>query len=89
MDFAICISGAIAGFAFGWFAAGYQHLLYRELSESPDAFLSGLAAKAVKEVSYHRELAADWTIRLGVGNGEGARGMEEGCSRCGRFRPDR
>ncbi len=30
MDFAICIAGAVLGFVFGWFAAGYQHLLYRE-----------------------------------------------------------
>ena len=26
--------------------------------------MSGLAAKAVKEVAYHRELSADWTIKL-------------------------
>ncbi len=66
----------------------YQHLLYRELADSPDPFLSGLAAKAVKEVSYHRELAADWTIRLGDGTEESARRMAEGLDWCWRFIPE-
>ena len=66
----------------------YQHLLYRELADSPDPFLSGLAAKAVKEVSYHRELAADWTIRLGDGTDESARRMAEGLDWCWRFIPE-
>lgn len=30
MDLALCAAGAVAGFGFGWFAAAYQHLLYRE-----------------------------------------------------------
>ena len=66
----------------------YQHLLYRELADSPDPFLSGLAAKAVKEVAYHRELAADWTIRLGDGTEESARRMAEGLDWCWRFIPE-
>ncbi|MEO7814703.1 MAG: 1,2-phenylacetyl-CoA epoxidase subunit PaaC [Sphingomicrobium sp.] len=66
----------------------YQHLLYRELSDSPDPFLSGLAAKAVKEVSYHRELAADWTIRLGDGTAESAARTAEGLDWCWRFIPE-
>ena len=66
----------------------YQHLLYRELSGSPDAFLSGLAAKAVKEVAYHRELASDWTIRLGDGTDESKARMAEGLDWCWRFIPE-
>ena len=66
----------------------YQHLLYRELADSPDPFLSGLAAKAVKEVAYHRELAADWTIRLGDGTEESAARMAEGLDWCWRFIPE-
>ena len=66
----------------------YQHLLYRELADSPDPFLSGLAAKAVKEVSYHRELAADWTIRLGDGTEESAARMADGLDWCWRFIPE-
>ena len=66
----------------------YQHLLYRELSASPDPFLAGLAAKAVKEVAYHRELASDWTIRLGDGTEESAARMAEGLDWCWRFVPE-
>ncbi len=66
----------------------YQHLLYRELSGSPDAFLSGLAAKAVKEVAYHRELASDWTIRLGGGTEESKARMADGLDWCWRFIPE-
>ena len=66
----------------------YQHLLYRELSASPDPFLAGLAAKAVKEVAYHRELASDWTIRLGDGTDESAARMAEGLDWCWRFVPE-
>jgi ring-1,2-phenylacetyl-CoA epoxidase subunit PaaC len=33
----------------------WQHMLYRDLADSPDKFLREFAAKAVKEVAYHRE----------------------------------
>jgi len=66
----------------------YQHILYRELAQSPDAFLSGLAAKAVKEVAYHRELASDWTIRLGDGTEESKARMADGLDWCWRFIPE-
>ena len=66
----------------------WQHMLYGELTESPDPFLSGLAAKAVKEVAYHRELASEWTIRLGDGTEESTRRMAEGIDWCWRFVPE-
>ncbi|MFJ9728132.1 1,2-phenylacetyl-CoA epoxidase subunit PaaC [Streptomyces sp. NPDC101209] len=44
----------------------YQHLLYTELA-SGDGQFAGLAAKAVKEVAYHRDHAEQWTLRLGDG----------------------
>ena len=66
----------------------WQHIHYRELSDSPDPFLRGLAQKAVKEVAYHRELAADWVIRLGDGTEESARRMAEGLDWCWRFIPE-
>lgn len=66
----------------------WQHILYRELIESPDQFLSELAAKAVKEVAYHRQLASEWTIRLGDGTEESARRMADGLDWCWRFVPE-
>ena len=66
----------------------WQHILYRELSESPDPFLRAIARKAVKEVAYHRELASDWVIRLGDGTEESARRMADGIDWCWRFVPE-
>ena len=42
----------------------------------------------MKEVAYHRELAAEWTIRLGDGTEESARRMAEGLDWCWRFVPE-
>ena len=48
----------------------YQLHLYRELATCADATLSGVAAKAVKEVAYHVDHAAHWVLRLGDGTDE-------------------
>ncbi len=66
----------------------WQHMLYRELATSSDPAIAGIAAKGVKEVAYHRELAADWVIRLGDGTEESARRMAEGLDWCWRFIPE-
>jgi ring-1,2-phenylacetyl-CoA epoxidase subunit PaaC len=63
----------------------WQHMLLQRLQQSSDQFLSEFAHKAVKEVAYHRELAADWTIRLGDGADESARRMAEGLDWMWRF----
>ncbi|MFF7935360.1 1,2-phenylacetyl-CoA epoxidase subunit PaaC [Streptomyces sp. NPDC007940] len=47
----------------------YQHLLYTELAAGDGPF-APLAAKAVKEVAYHRDHAEQWTLRLGDGTEE-------------------
>src|SRR4029078_3354242 len=36
----------------------WQHMLFQRLTEASDQFLREFAAKAVKEVAYHRELAS-------------------------------
>ena len=66
----------------------WQHMLLRDLTESPDKFLREFAAKAVKEVGYHRELASDWTIRLGDGTEESKQRMIDGIDWCWRFVPE-
>ncbi|CAL9517621.1 1,2-phenylacetyl-CoA epoxidase, subunit C [Streptomyces sp. enrichment culture] len=47
----------------------YQHLLHSELAAGDGPF-APLAAKAVKEVAYHRDHAEQWTLRLGDGTDE-------------------
>ena len=66
----------------------WQHMLLNRLTQSPDQFLREFAAKAVKEVAYHRELASEWTIRLGDGTEESARRMAEGLDWNWRFVPE-
>ena len=66
----------------------WQHMLYERLTASRDERIAAIAAKAVKEVAYHRELAADWAIRLGDGTDESARRMAEGLDWCWRFIPE-
>ena len=66
----------------------WQHLLLQRLTQSSDQFLTEFAHKAVKEVAYHRELASDWTIRLGDGTEESGSRMAEGLDWCWRFVPE-
>jgi ring-1,2-phenylacetyl-CoA epoxidase subunit PaaC len=66
----------------------WQHMHLQRLVNSTDRFLLEYAAKAVKEVAYHRELASEWTIRLGDGTDESARRMAEGLDWCWRFIPE-
>jgi ring-1,2-phenylacetyl-CoA epoxidase subunit PaaC len=66
----------------------WQHMLLQQLSGSSHEGIAAVAAKAVKEVAYHRELAADWVIRLGDGTEESARRMADGLDWCWRFVPE-
>jgi ring-1,2-phenylacetyl-CoA epoxidase subunit PaaC len=50
----------------------WQHMLYQRLADSSDQAIREVAAKAVKEVAYHREIAAEWVIRLGDGTEKAA-----------------
>jgi ring-1,2-phenylacetyl-CoA epoxidase subunit PaaC len=66
----------------------WQYMLLERLTQSSDRFLSEFAHKAVKEVAYHRELASEWTVRLGDGTEESAGRMAEGLDWCWRFIPE-
>jgi ring-1,2-phenylacetyl-CoA epoxidase subunit PaaC len=56
----------------------YQLALYERLAASSDETLAAIAAKAVKEVAYHRDHATQWTLRLGDGTDESHRRMQAG-----------
>ncbi|MEW2406660.1 1,2-phenylacetyl-CoA epoxidase subunit PaaC [Streptomyces griseoviridis] len=62
----------------------YQHLLYGQLAAGGSEF-AGLAAKAVKEVAYHRDHAEQWTLRLGDGTEVSHARMRAGCDALWRF----
>ncbi|WP_428934998.1 1,2-phenylacetyl-CoA epoxidase subunit PaaC [Streptomyces sp. ACT015] len=62
----------------------YQHLLYERLAAGEGEF-AGLAAKAVKEVAYHRDHAEQWTLRLGDGTDVSHTRMRAACEALWRF----
>jgi ring-1,2-phenylacetyl-CoA epoxidase subunit PaaC len=66
----------------------WQHMLLERLVQSSDKFMREFAAKAVKEVAYHRELSSEWTIRLGDGTEESSRRMADGLEWNWRFMPE-
>ena len=67
-DFAQTIARQLA-------ASVYLFELYTALQESSDETLAAIAAKAVKEVEYHRDHAVQWTLRLAGGTDESRRRM--------------
>jgi ring-1,2-phenylacetyl-CoA epoxidase subunit PaaC len=56
----------------------YQYELYDRLRLSRDETLAAIAAKAVKEVDYHRDHATQWTLRLGDGTPDSHIRMRDG-----------
>jgi ring-1,2-phenylacetyl-CoA epoxidase subunit PaaC len=62
----------------------YQRLLYGRLATG-DGPLTGLAAKAVKEVAYHQDHAEHWTLRLGDGTPESHERMQRACDALWRY----
>ena len=60
MDFAVLVTRLLV------FSAWRLELM-REAAGDTDPVLAAIAAKAVKELSYHRDYAAAWVIRLGDG----------------------
>jgi ring-1,2-phenylacetyl-CoA epoxidase subunit PaaC len=50
--------------------ASFQNYLYQALEKNSDEHLAAIAAKSVKELSYHIRWSADWVIRLGDGTEE-------------------
>ncbi|MEP6700680.1 MAG: 1,2-phenylacetyl-CoA epoxidase subunit PaaC [Bacteroidota bacterium] len=53
-----------------FFFSNYQYLLYQQLQNHKDEQLAAIAAKALKEVTYHLRWSSEWVIRLGDGTEE-------------------
>ena len=56
----------------------YRLALLDRLRDSRDPVLAAIAAKGVKEVTYHRDYAARWMMRLGDGTEESHRRAADG-----------
>jgi ring-1,2-phenylacetyl-CoA epoxidase subunit PaaC len=48
----------------------FQYLFYQQLQKSKDEQLAAIAAKSLKEVTYHLRWSSEWVIRLGDGTVE-------------------
>ncbi len=48
----------------------YQYYFYQQLQNSSDTRLAAIAAKSLKEVTYHLRWSSEWVIRLGDGTEE-------------------
>ncbi len=53
-----------------FFYSVYQFFLYEKMQHSKDEQLAGIAAKSLKEVTYHVTWSSEWVIRLGDGTTE-------------------
>jgi ring-1,2-phenylacetyl-CoA epoxidase subunit PaaC len=59
-------------------ASTWRLALFARLRDSRDAVLAALAAKGVPELTYHRDHAARWVLRLGDGTAESHRRAQAG-----------
>ncbi|MEO0600654.1 MAG: 1,2-phenylacetyl-CoA epoxidase subunit PaaC [Myxococcota bacterium] len=66
------------------FDTWYVELL-RRLVDSSDAELAAIAAKALKEATYHHRHSTEWVIRLGDGTEESHRRMQDALNAMWRF----
>ena len=53
-----------------FFFSAYQFLLYQRLQHATDEQIAAIAAKALKEVTYHQRWSSEWVVRLGDGTEE-------------------
>jgi ring-1,2-phenylacetyl-CoA epoxidase subunit PaaC len=66
----------------------WQQLRFDRLTQSADPQIAAIAAKAVKETTYHAELASEWVIRLGDGTEESHCRMVAGLDWTWRYVPE-
>jgi ring-1,2-phenylacetyl-CoA epoxidase subunit PaaC len=63
----------------------YHYYLFTELSSSSDTFLSALANKSLKEVTYHLKRSSEWMIRFGNGTAESKKRAQASINRLWRY----
>jgi ring-1,2-phenylacetyl-CoA epoxidase subunit PaaC len=56
--------------------SAYQVEMWKRLQASTDTELAAIAAKSIKESTYHLSHSADWVVRLGDGTEESHRRMQ-------------
>jgi ring-1,2-phenylacetyl-CoA epoxidase subunit PaaC len=68
-----------------WLTDSWQLALYEGLTQSSDARLAAIAAKAVKETRYHYRFSSGWLTRLGDGTEESHARLQRALNELWRF----
>jgi ring-1,2-phenylacetyl-CoA epoxidase subunit PaaC len=68
-----------------WLIDAWQLELYQGLSDSADARLAAIAAKALKETRYHYRFSSGWLVRLGDGTAESRERAQRAVDELWRF----
>jgi ring-1,2-phenylacetyl-CoA epoxidase subunit PaaC len=80
-DFASCIARLL-------YFSTWRLAQLAALRDVADPVLAAIAAKGVTELTYHREYAAGWVVRLGDGTDESARRMTLGLAQFAPYLPE-
>lgn len=68
-----------------FFFSAYQHALMQQLQHNADEAVRGIAAKSLKEVTYHLRWSREWILRLGDGTTESHQRMQQALQACWPF----
>ena len=68
-----------------FFFSAYQHALMQQLQHCADVAVRGIAAKSLKEVTYHLRWSREWILRLGDGTAESHQRMQQALTACWPF----
>ncbi|XZF13367.1 1,2-phenylacetyl-CoA epoxidase subunit PaaC [Chitinophagaceae bacterium MMS25-I14] len=68
-----------------FFLDTFNYFFYTELQHSKDETLAAVAAKSLKEVTYHIRWSSEWVVRLGDGTEESHNRMQEAINEYWRF----
>jgi ring-1,2-phenylacetyl-CoA epoxidase subunit PaaC len=66
----------------------FQYLQFEGLCQSKDERLAAIAAKSLKEITYHRRHSANWVLRLGDGTTESHEKMQVAIDELWGFLPE-
>ena len=64
-----------------FFFDAFQVLFFNAMRQSKDPQLAAIAAKSLKEVTYHLRFSREWVIRLGDGTEESKQKMQDAINR--------
>ncbi len=63
----------------------HHYFYYQALTESVDEHLAAIAARSLKEITYHLRHSSEWMLRLGDGTKESHRKIQQGVDNLWRY----